>query len=84
MDDQSDKKDPFCRYFASSTRFSTPVDSLPSAAFGDNGARQDAALSTAHRAAALVDKSVAGDLIYTDAPRPHVAAHDLPTERAHL
>ena len=30
----------------------------------------------------LVDKSAAEDLIYTGAPRPHVAAANSPTERA--
>ena len=43
----------------------------------DNGAPPHAALSAPARSRPLVDKSTVEDLIYTDAPRPHVAAHDL-------
>ena len=39
-----------------------------------NDAPQDAALSDPYPTRSLVDKSMVEDLIYTDAPRPHVAA----------
>ena len=53
------------------------MDSVGARAFDDNVSPPHAALSASHLTAAVVDKSLAGDLIYTDAPRPHVAAQRL-------
>ena len=58
------------------------MDSVGARAFDDNVAPPHAALSASRLAAPVVDKSLAGDLIYTDAPRPHVAAHDSPTQES--
>ena len=66
----------------SSTRLSTPVDSVVAGATGDNGAVPDAALSPRPGRCDLVDKSARERLIYTDAPRPHPAAVIRLSERA--
>ena len=58
------------------------MDSLVTGASEDNDPPSRAALSIHHRITALVDKSTVADLIYTDAPRPHVAACDPPTRES--